>query len=132
MLYLDFLAAVPPPTLYIARTPSTDVVFTSSDLELTCVVTVHPSAGETPTDVITEWIGPDGDSLTSNGGSLQLSSVSEDPQYTLTARLSPLSSSESGTYTCSSHTQPNTSHPFVVASESVNATTTFEAGKRRS
>lgn len=97
---------------------------------MVCIITVHPSAEETPTEVLTQWIDPSGSQLAPSGN-LQVYSESDSPQFRLTAEFSSLASynSYSGSYVCSSHVQPNSSHPFVVSSEVVNASTTFTVGK---
>ena len=98
---------------------------------MVCFISVHHSAEETPTEVISEWIDPSGSELVSSSNLQVYSEDDESSEFRLVANFISLTlhSSQSGSYVCSAHVQPNTSHPYVVSSEVVNASTTFSISK---
>ena len=128
MLSFDF--AVPPPTVSIIRTPNISSLYTTNSMEMVCITEIHLSA-DVPTHVNTTWVKASSRTALTSNDRMNISSKSKGLESQLTASYSSLLSSDSGRYTCSSNIMPNASSRYVVASETISASTSFTAGNSK-
>ena len=109
----------------VTRYPAADTLFTSSELNITCVTTVN-QAVDTPVQVTHQWEGPGG--VVSTDNETDVSSVTSSGQdYSSTVFFSSLRSSHSGTYTCSSTVSTVEASVFIPTSAVQTASTSFDA-----
>jgi len=121
---------VPAPRVHIVRTPSTGV-YTTTYLNLTCITTMNPEV-DTPMTVTHSWRGPSG-SISPYGrrSRPRVYSVTRVGQVYRSTILfsSGMRSSDSGYYYCTANTRSASSSSYIVASGSVQASTSFSVGK---
>ena len=109
------------------RYPAADTLFTSNDLNMTCVTTVN-QAVDTSVQVTHKWEGPGGVLTTVNETTVSnVTSLGRD--YSSTVYFSSLRSSHSGTYTCSSSVSAVETSGSVVTSVLQTASNSFNASK---
>ena len=128
---------VPPPIVSLIRTPNTSQVYSDSRLRVTCIIEVHPTADETPTDFTWSLIDTNGfmnsRTLTpsTSDTNTRVRTETNGTHFSITAEMSSLTSVYTGpsvTYSCSASVRP-TSSPFVVASRSVSVRDTITIGE---
>ena len=111
----------------VTRYPAADTLFTSNELNITCVTSVN-QAVDTPVQVTHQWEGPGG--VVSTDNETNVSSVtSSGRDYSSTVFFSSLRSSHSGNYTCSSTVSAVEASVFITTSAIQTASTSFNAGK---
>ncbi len=112
--------AVPSPIVSITRSPPDDLLYTTTQLTITCLVEVLQVDNTTAIAVNSAWTSPDSSTDTRNVDTLT--------NHMLNSALTipSLQSSDSGTYTCSfSVTSPSA---YIEISDPVSASTTIRAG----
>ena len=93
LLYV-FEQIVPEPLVrLVSNTPNP--ILSGSSATLTCTVELDPSV-DVPVDIMTEWSGPDGSTLTTDASPVMKSLT----HYTSKRTLNYVESAESGNYTC--------------------------------
>ena len=109
------------------QTPANAVLYTTSDVVLTCAVQVDETV-DTAVNVSTSWIGPSG--ALSNGSRYSVFDTNvSSHEHISEVNVSSLLSSDSGSYTCVVDVLPSLSSPyFVEASSTLNSSTTLQAG----
>ncbi len=90
---------------------------TGDNLNLTCTAAVSPSV-DTPVNVTVVWTGPNGTISGDNGRIVTADQTDSEPALSLLT-ISPLQSSDSGTYTCTASLSPN-DPSFVLSSNSIS------------
>ncbi len=111
----------------VTRSPNTETVYTSDSLTLSCLTTLN-QAVDIPVRVTHQWVGPGG--AISTGGVVTVSEVTgSGVEYSSTVNIAYLSSSHSGTYTCTSTVVPLSPSVFIASSVSQTASTSFTAGE---
>ena len=121
MLYI--FRAVPPPTLTITKYPKDEILYTTTQLNLTCVAEIHNFDDGTLFNVNSSWTGP----AALNDSRISISNGTKS-KFVFDSNLffSYLRSSDSGSYTCAfTATSPS---PYVVDSETVSTSTAIRAG----
>ncbi len=116
----DCAISVPSPTVSIIRSPPDDLLYTTTQLNITCLVEVVGVDIKTDIVVDSTWTIPDRDNDTTHVDTLT--------HHVLDSALTipSLQSSDSGKYTCSFViTSPS---PYVETSDSVTDSTTIQAG----
>ena len=112
----------------MTRYPAADTLFTSNELNITCVTTVN-QAVDTPVQITLQWDGPGGvvstDNETDVGGV-----TSSGRDYSSTVFFNSLRSSHSGTYTCSSTVSAVEASDLIATSAIQTASTSFNASKK--
>ena len=111
----------------VVRQPDITQFFTTEHVNLICFSSVD-SAVDTPISVDLVWSGPSGRIIQSDGRVSVLDAQGMLLDYNSTLQISSLQSSDSGTYTCTSVASSEPASRFVVASDSVSATSTLNAG----
>ena len=112
----------------MTRYPAADTLFTSNELNITCVTTLN-QAVDTPIQVTHQWEGPVG--VVSTNSLMSVSSItSSGRDYSSTVFFSSLRSSHSGTYTCSSNVSAVEASVFIITSAIQTASTSFDASKK--
>ncbi len=112
--------AVPSPRVSIIRSPPDDLLYTTTQLTITCLVEVVQVDNTTAIAVNSAWTSPGSSNDTRNVDALT--------NHMLNSSLTipSLQSSDSGRYTCSfSVTSPSA---YVEISDPVSASTTIRAG----
>ena len=114
------LHTVPTPRLSIVRFPSDILLYTTTQVNITCLVELNSVDSSTDVSVDWGWSGPGTRTLNNTVD------ISESHLYESSLTISSLQSADSGTYTCSfSVSSPS---PYIVESDEVSASTTFQAG----
>ncbi len=121
-----FSLSVVSDSVAITRSPSTETVYTSESLILTCVTTLNPAV-DIPVRVTHQWVGPGGAVSTGNGVAVSVV-TGFGFEYSSTISIAFLSSSHSGTYTCTSTVAPSRLSVFLESSAVQTTSTQFTAG----
>lgn len=118
--YFCCVISVPSPIISLNRSPPDDLVYTTTQLTITCLVEVVGVDNKTAVTVDSTWTTPDEDNGTTYVDTLTHHVLDS------TLTVSSLQSSDSGEYTCSFVvTSPS---PYVVTSDPVTDSTTIRAG----
>ena len=121
MMYKS-LHAVPPPRVSIIRSPSNDLLYTTTQLNITCLAEVVGVDNTNIDDVNVNgtWRGPTSRALNSVA-------VSKGYFYESSVTISSLQSADSGTYICSFSV--SSSSLYIEQSEEASVSTSFQAGQ---
>ncbi len=116
--------AVPSPRVSIIRSPPDDLLYTTTQLTITCLVEVLQVDNTTAIAVNSAWTSPDSSNDTRN-----VSDTLTNHMLNSSLTIPSLQSSDSGRYTCSfSVTSPSA---YVEISDQVSASTTIRAGMQK-
>lgn len=124
------LITVPTPSVVLYRIPNNDTLYSGTPVEFRCAIEVNGGeAVDTGFTVSSTWSGPSGVLVT--GGRFTLSSpVLNGSHYISLLGITPLQSSDTGTYTCTALVSPvPSSSTHVVASTSSFSQSTLGVGK---
>ena len=124
-MYTDLLIkyyAVPQPSVSIIRSPSDDLLYTTTQLNITCLAEVVGVDNTNIDDVSVNgtWSGP-------ANRALKNVDISKGFFYESSLTISSLQSADSGTYTCSFSV--TSSSLYIEQSEEVSVSTSFQAGQ---
>ena len=123
------LSTVPSPIASIIRSPNQPSLYATDTLDMVCTARSHPSSVvDTPTTIATLLLDPNDRPLVTNGSRLRVYSESEEDISNLTASYSSLHPSDAGRYVCSASVVSNASSLFILSSDTVNDSTTFNIG----
>ncbi len=124
-----YLSAVPSPIVSIIRAPNLPSFCTTDTLDMVCTARSHPSSAvDTPTTIVTLLLDHNDRPLVANGSRLRVYSESEEDISNLTASYSSLHTSDAGRFVCSASVVSNASSSFILSSDTVNDSTTFNIG----
>ena len=118
--------AVSSPIVSIIRSPNLPSFYVTDTLDMVC--TARSPAVDTPTTIATLLLDPNDRPLVTNGSRLRVYSESEEDISNLTASYSSLHPSDAGRYVCSASVVSNASSLFILSSDPVNDSTTFNIG----
>ena len=125
-LYPSILPPVTSDSVNVTRSPSIATLYTTDQLNLTCVTKVH-QAVDVPVVVTHQWTGPGG--VVSSSSGVSVSGVTGSGYtYTSMVMFNSLLSSHSGTYNCSSTVSPVGSPVFIAPGAVETSSTSFNAG----
>ena len=120
--------AVPPPLMRVVRTPNDTQLFTTFQLQLTCLVEVDPAV-DTEVRVNNTWSGPSEEISSDSRITVDNVTMSlEDVAFKSSVHFSYLKCSDTGTYTCFSVVQPSVASLYVESSDSTSSNTSVDAG----
>ncbi len=122
LIFFSLTLAVPSPTVSISRSPPDDLLYTTTQLIITCLVEVVRVDNTTAIAVNSTWTSPD-----SNSNTIIVDTLTN---HMLSSALTipSLQSSDSGRYSCSFLvTSPSA---YVEISDPVSASTTIRAGMK--
>ena len=121
-----FFPSVTTVDVRIVQSPSSAEVYTARPLSLICVTRLN-QAVDTPVRVIHQWTGSGG-VVTSSSGVVVSTVTQLGQEYRSSVIFTSLSSSHSGTYTCSSTVFAQPSSVFIEQSDAETCSTSFKAG----
>ena len=116
--------AVPSPTVSIIRSPPDDLLYTTTQLTITCLIEVVQVDNTTVIAVNSAWTSPD-----SSNDTRHVDILTNHNMLNSALTISSLQSSDSGRYTCSFSV--TSSSAYVTISDQVSASTTIQAGTHK-
>ena len=114
------LVSVPTPQLNLAITPSTNILYEGTAVNLTCSVTLDTGGVNTGIAVTSVWTGPNGQQLTSGSNSrITIVDMLQSAPYSSTLMFTPADDTDTGStgvYQCSVIVTQTNGNPNVLPS----------------